>query len=106
MIGVISDTHGLPRPEAVKALEGVETIIHAGDVGNLQILDRLREVAPVFAVRGNVDRGEWAQQLRLTEVVEVGNVLLYVLHDLNELDLDPAAAGFSAVISGHSHQPK
>lgn len=104
-VGVISDTHGLLRPQAQLALKGVDLIIHAGDVGKPEILAALREIAPVRAVRGNVDNGEWAQSLPATEVVEVGGVLLYVLHDLQQLDLDPAAAGFSAVISGHSHQP-
>src|SRR5690349_17908428 len=103
-IGVISDTHGLLRPEALSALTGSELIIHAGDVGNPEILDKLRSIAPVIAVRGNVDLGEWALALPLTEVVTVGSVQLYVLHDLNSLDLDPAAAGFKTVIYGHSHQ--
>jgi putative phosphoesterase len=104
-VGVVADTHGLLRPEAVAALAGVETIIHAGDVGDQAILDRLREIAPVYAVRGNIDKGEWARALPLTQVVEVGDALLYVLHIRAELDLDPAAAGFQAVIFGHSHQP-
>src|SRR5262245_11744433 len=104
-IGVISDTHGLLRPEAVAALAGSELIIHAGDVGKPEILDRLKTIAPVVAVRGNVDLGEWALTLPLTDVVTVGAVQLYVLHDLNALDLIPAAAGFSAVIYGHSHYP-
>ena len=104
-IGVISDTHGLLRSEALAALSGVELIIHAGDVGNPEILDKLRSVAPLVAVRGNVDYGEWARALPLTEVVTVGDVQLYVLHDRNTLDLDPAAAGFKAVIFGHSHEP-
>jgi uncharacterized protein len=103
--GVISDTHGLLRPEAVKALEGVDMIIHAGDIGKPEILEALRAIAPVVAVRGNNDTGEWALTLPKTEVVEVGRIALYVLHDIHALDLDPAAAGFDAVISGHSHQP-
>ncbi len=103
--GVISDTHGLLRPEAVKALEGVDMIIHAGDIGKPEILEALRAIAPVVAVRGNNDTGEWALTLPETEVVEVGRIALYVLHDVHALDLDPAAAGFDAVISGHSHQP-
>ena len=105
LIGVISDTHGLLRPDVAGRLCGVERIIHAGDVGDPAILDELEAIAPVVAVRGNVDRGAWANTLPLTTVVDVGGVLLYVLHDLNALDLDPAAAGFAAVISGHSHQP-
>lgn len=105
-IGVISDTHGLLRPEAVWALRGCERIAHAGDVGDPAILDALERLAPVAAVRGNVDRGAWADALPETEVVEVGSALLYVLHDLAQLDLDPAAAGFAAVISGHTHEPR
>jgi uncharacterized protein len=104
-IGVISDTHGLLRPQAVKALKGVELIIHAGDIGNPEVLAALEQIAPVQAVRGNTDRGDWAADLPLTRVVEVGGVHLYVLHELFCLDLDPAAAGFAAVIFGHSHHP-
>jgi putative phosphoesterase len=103
--GVISDTHGLLRPEAVKALAGVDMIIHAGDIGKPEILEALRVIAPVVAVRGNNDTGDWARTLPETEVVEAGRIALYVLHDVHALDLDPAAAGFGAVISGHSHQP-
>lgn len=105
LVGVIADTHGLLRPEAVTALQGVEVIIHAGDVGNPEVLAGLRQIAPVQAVRGNTDRGEWAQALPLTEVVEVGGARLYVLHELFCLDLDPRAAGLAAVIFGHSHRP-
>jgi len=101
----VSDTHGLLRPELVAALEGCSLIVHAGDVGRPEVLDALRRVAPVVAVRGNVDRGPWVQRLRRTEVVEVGQALLYVIHDLAELDLDPVAAGFRAVVSGHTHKP-
>jgi len=104
-VGLVSDTHGLLRPELVQALEGCALIVHAGDVGRPEVLDGLREVAPVVAVRGNVDRGPWVQQLRRTEVVEVGGALLYVIHDLADMDLDPVAAGFQAVISGHTHRP-
>ena len=105
LVGVISDTHGLIRPEAVKALEGVDMIIHAGDVGKPEILDLLGAIAPTVAVRGNMDRGDWAQELPETEVVEIGEVSIYVLHDICRLALDPFAAGFSAVIYGHSHRP-
>lgn len=105
LIGVISDTHGLLRPQAMRALEGVELIIHAGDVGGPEILAALEEIAPVLAVRGNIDQDNWAAKLPVTRVVEVGGAHLYILHDLHLLDLDPAAAGFQAVISGHSHRP-
>lgn len=105
LVGIISDTHGLLRPEAMKALKGVELIIHAGDIGTPGILDELRAVAPVVAVRGNMDTIQWARELPETEVVEIGEVFLYVLHDLAELDLNPAAPDFRAVISGHSHRP-
>jgi putative phosphoesterase len=105
-LGVISDTHGLVRPEALAALAGVERIVHAGDIGSRDVLDALARVAPVTAVRGNNDRGGWAADIPATEVVEVGGVSLYLLHDLHELDLEPRAAGFAAVISGHSHQPR
>jgi len=103
---VISDTHGLVRPEAVAALRGSDLIVHAGDVGHPAVLEALRAVAPVVAVRGNNDHGAWAEELSATEVVERAGVLLYVLHDLAELDIDLKAAGFHAVIAGHSHQPK
>jgi putative phosphoesterase len=105
-VGVISDTHGLVRPEALAALAGVERIIHAGDIGAPDVLHVLARIAPVSAVRGNNDRERWAAAIPETEVVEVGDVSLYVLHDLHELDLDPRAAGFAAVIAGHSHQPR
>jgi putative phosphoesterase len=105
IVGVISDTHGLLRPEALEALAGVDLIIHAGDIGGPDIIDPLRRIAPVHAVRGNVDRGFWANEFSPTEIVEVEGQSLYTLHDLNELDLDPAAAGFRVVISGHTHDP-
>jgi putative phosphoesterase len=104
-VGVISDTHGLLRPEAVAALRDSELILHAGDVGDPEILERLRNIAPTVAVRGNVDTGKWASALPLTEVVEVGTLHLYMLHDLAALELDPKAAGLAAVISGHTHRP-
>lgn len=104
-LGLISDTHGLLRRQAVEALRGSELIIHAGDLGDPKILEELRKLAPVVAVRGNVDTEEWAEALPLTAVVEAGSVLIYVLHDANALDLNPAAAGFRIVVSGHSHKP-
>lgn len=104
VLGLISDTHGLLRPEALTALAGCERIVHAGDVGSPDVLDGLGRIAPVVAVRGNVDRGAWAERLPAARVVEVGAARLYVLHDLEDLDLDPVAAGFAAVVSGHSHR--
>jgi putative phosphoesterase len=104
-LGVISDTHGLIRLEALELLAGCELIVHAGDVGKPEVLAELQTIAPVIAVRGNNDKGEWAKNLPETEVVEFAGLYLYVLHDLHELDLDPAAAGFRVVISGHSHRP-
>lgn len=106
IIGVISDTHGLLRPEALEALKGSDQIIHAGDVGDPAILDRLAKIAPVTAVRGNVDHGAWAKKLPETNVLEVGGVSIYVLHNLDTLDLKPEAAGFAAVVYGHTHDPK
>ena len=103
-IGVISDTHGLLRPEAQRALLGVQLIIHAGDVGAPEILTQLKLIAPVFAVRGNVDTQPWARELPQTTVVETSGFSFYVLHNLQDLDLNPKAAGFDAVISGHTHQ--
>ena len=106
LIGVISDTHGLLRPEALEALRGSGHIIHAGDIGAPEILDQLAQIAPVTAIRGNVDKGAWARSLPETEVVELASVSIYILHDLAQLDLKPAAARFQVVISGHSHVPK
>jgi putative phosphoesterase len=103
-IGIISDTHGLLRPEAQRALQGVQLILHAGDVGTAEILPQLKLIAPVFAVRGNVDTQPWAQELPLTTVVEISSFNFYVLHNLRDLDLKPQAAGIDAVISGHTHQ--
>ena len=105
VIGLISDTHGLMRPEALSALRGSDLIIHAGDVGKPEILEQLRSVAPLVVVRGNVDKGAWASQLPLTAVVETSSARIYVLHDIQQLDLDPAAAKLDIVVSGHSHKP-
>jgi putative phosphoesterase len=104
-IGVISDTHGLLRPEARRALQGSELILHAGDVGGWEILRDLRQIAPVVAVRGNVDTADWAKWLHATEVAECAEQSLYMLHNIAELDLKPKSAKFAAVIYGHSHEP-
>jgi putative phosphoesterase len=106
LIGVISDTHGLLRPEAIEALRGSNRILHAGDVGTPEILQALAKIAPVTAIRGNVDTEPWTRRLPRAEVVEAGGISIYMLHDLAELDLKPEAAGFQVVIYGHSHQPK
>ena len=104
-IGLISDTHGLLRPEASAFLRGSNFIIHGGDIGHEGILKELTSVAPVTAVRGNNDKGPWAEALAETEVLQVEDVLIYVIHNVAELDLDPVAAGFRVVVSGHSHKP-
>jgi putative phosphoesterase len=104
-IGLISDTHGLLRPEALEFLRGADHIVHAGDIGERAILDALREIAPLTAVRGNNDRGAWADDVAETEMVRIDGAWLYVLHDLAELDIDPRAAGVQAVVTGHSHKP-
>jgi putative phosphoesterase len=106
IFGVISDTHGLLRPEAVEALRGSDRILHAGDVGNPKILEALAQIAPVTAIRGNVDTASWARALSETEAVEAGGVSIYMLHDLGRIDLKPEAAGFRVVVYGQSHQPK
>ena len=106
ILGVISDTHGLLRREAVEALRSADHILHAGDIGDPEILDTLAQIAPVTAVRGNIDTESWAQTVPQTEVVEIDGVSIYMLHDLGRLDLKPEAAGIHAVIYGHSHQPK
>ncbi len=104
-IGVLSDTHGLLRPEVLTALQGVDHLLHAGDVGDPQILDRLRAFAPLTAIRGNVDHSGACAELPATEAVELGGSLLYLVHSLADLDLKPEAAGIAAVIYGHSHKP-
>jgi len=104
-VGLISATHDLLREKAVRALEGSDLIIHAGDVGRPEIIDALKALAPVTVVRGNIDKREWASAWPETAVAEAGPALIYVLHDVHALDLDPAAAGFHIVVSGHSHQP-
>jgi putative phosphoesterase len=105
MLGLISDTHGLLREEAVRALRGSDLILHAGDVGAPEILDTLKTIAPVVAVRGNVDTDKWGQTLPMTEVIQVGPVMIYMLHIVQDLDMNLAAAGVHIVVSGHSHKP-
>jgi putative phosphoesterase len=105
-LGVISDTHGLLRPEAVEALRGSDRILHAGDIGSSEVLEALAKIARVTAVRGNVDTKSWARALAETEVVEFGGVSVYMVHDRGQLDLKPGSAGFRVVVYGHSHQPK
>jgi len=106
IVGVIADTHGLLRPEALELLRGSEHIIHAGDIGSPEIIPTLEKIAPVTAIRGNVDTQAWARRFAETEVVELEGLHIYVIHDAHALDLNPKASGFAAVISGHSHQPK
>jgi len=103
-VGLISDTHGLLRPQAIEALRSSDHIIHAGDIGDAAVLERLWGLAPVTAVRGNNDRDQWAAAVNDTEALRIGSVSIYVIHDLHDLDLDPEAAGFSAVITGHTHR--
>jgi putative phosphoesterase len=105
VVGVISDTHGLMRPQAVAALQGADLIIHAGDVGNPDIIKELAGIAPTHVVRGNIDTGGWATSLPMTELVEVGERRFFVLHQIAQLDFEPADVGFAAVVFGHSHQP-
>ena len=105
-VGVISDTHGLLRPEAVAALRGVDRIVHAGDIGSADILRLLAAIAPVTAVRGNNDHGAWAKHVPETAVLDLGAARLYMIQDVNEIDVDPRAAGYAVVISGHSHRPR
>ena len=105
-IGIISDTHGLLRPEAERRLVGVDHIIHGGDIGRLEIIDALRRIAPVTAIRGNVDIDDWALAYRETEVVRLAGKSIYVLHDLKALQIDPITRGIDIVVSGHSHVPK
>ena len=104
-IGLVSDTHGMIRPAVVKALAGCDHILHAGDVGDQQVLTRLEQIAPVVAVRGNMDAGFWSHGLPVRETVEIAGIYFYILHDLNCLDLDPVASGIHVVVSGHTHQP-
>lgn len=104
-VGLISDTHGLLRPEAIAFLRGSDFIVHAGDIGDAGVLKELKALAPVTVVRGNNDKARWAEDIGETEVLQIGDVFIYILHNLAELDLDPVAAGFRIVVSGHSHRP-
>lgn len=105
-IGLISDTHGLLRPEAIAFLRGCDHIIHGGDIGKASVLDKLSEIAPVTAVRGNNDKEAWADSSAETEMVRFGNVYIYIVHDIAHLDIDPVASGVQVVVSGHSHVPE
>lgn len=105
-IAILSDTHGLLRPEVEQALAGCDHILHAGDIGAKEVLDRLERIAPVAAVRGNMDAGSWSRSLPVNEMVEIAGVCFYILHDLHQLDLEPSAAGIHVVVSGHTHRPE
>ena len=105
-VGIISDTHGLLRPEAIRHLAGTDHIIHAGDIGAPEVIEGLRRIAPTTAIRGNIDAGEWGKNYPDTELVVLGGRAFYVLHNLEEIKLDPAASGFDVIISGHSHRPR
>jgi uncharacterized protein len=105
LIGLISDTHGLVRPQALQALQGVDLVIHAGDIGTPEVMDALKRIAPLVAIKGNNDRGSWARSLPDTKLVKISAVQLYVIHNVKELDCDPVARGIQVVISGHSHKP-
>ncbi len=104
-IGIISDTHSLLRPEAIVSLRGCQHILHAGDIGSLEVIKELSSIAPVSAIRGNIDKDLWAAEFSDDEVVKIDGKYIYILHSLHDLDLDPVAAGFDIVVSGHSHQP-
>jgi putative phosphoesterase len=104
-VGVISDTHGLVRPEAMEFLKGSDAIIHCGDICDPKVISELSHIAPVTAVRGNNDRGAWAQEIPESDLIRFGNIYVYAIHDLAQIDIDPVAAGVSVVLSGHSHKP-
>jgi putative phosphoesterase len=105
LIGLISDTHGLVRPQALAALQGVDFIIHSGDIGKAEVLQSLKMIAPLAAIKGNVDRDDWAMSLPNTKALKISDTKIYVIHNTNDLDIDPAARGYQVVISGHSHKP-
>ncbi|OEF97837.1 metallophosphoesterase family protein [Desulfuribacillus alkaliarsenatis] len=104
-IGIVSDTHGILRPEVVKELQGVDRILHAGDIVGLDIIEELERIAPVYAVRGNCDHGEWSMKFPKTDLIQLGEASIYLLHNLYEIDIAPGAAGVNIIICGHSHQP-
>jgi uncharacterized protein len=105
LIGLISDTHGLVRPQALQALRGVDLIIHSGDIGKPEVLQSLKTIAPLVAIKGNIDRDNWARPLPETKALKIGAIRIYVIHNVNDLDFNPAARVFNVVISGHSHKP-
>jgi putative phosphoesterase len=105
LIGLISDTHGLVRPQALAALKGVDLIIHSGDIGKPEVLQSLQSIAPLVAIKGNIDKDSWAEPLPETKILKIGDIRVYVIHNLNELDFNPATRRFNVVISGHSHKP-
>lgn len=105
LIGLISDTHGLLRPQALAALHGVDLIIHSGDIGNPEVLQALKKIAPLVAVKGNIDRDPWAERLPETRTLKIDNVRIFVIHNVNEIDFNPAARSYHVVVSGHSHKP-
>jgi len=104
-VGIISDTHSLLRPQAIEVLSRTDFIIHAGDIGSIDVIHQLREIAPVTAIRGNIDKGQWASEFSDDEVLEIDGRQIYIIHNLFDLDLDPVVAGFDVVVSGHSHKP-
>ena len=103
-IGLISDTHGVIKEGVIKALKNCDLIIHAGDIGSINVIDSLRKIAPVYAIRGNIDKGEWAKQISKTKIIKVDNIVIYVIHNIKEMDIDPKKAGFDIVVYGHSHK--
>lgn len=103
-IGLISDTHGIIKEEAIKALKGCDLIIHAGDIGSIDVIDSLKKVAPVHAIRGNIDKEEWTKQFSETKIVKVDNIVIYVIHNIKEMNIDPKKEGFNIIVYGHSHK--
>jgi putative phosphoesterase len=105
VVGLISDTHGLVRPQALAALQGVDLIVHSGDIGKPEVLELLKGIAPLVAIKGNIDRDNWARRLPETKTLRVGGIRMFVIHNVNELDFNPAARRYNVVVSGHSHMP-